>query len=96
MEQSPFDPFPPGWSAGVHKKVQLISGSSPGPLRRDNAQKATVHVKMLLVILTLLHHPHSSQEGRGQKVTAPPPPGRSALQHGVRVEEQGYFLGGNN
>ena len=27
---------------------------------------------------------------------APPPHGRSAHLHGVREEEQGYFLGGNN
>ena len=36
------------------------------------------------------------QVGGGQNGTAPPPPGRSALSLGVRGEEQGYFLGGNN
>ena len=53
-------------------------------------------LRMLLVILAWLLHPHSSRVGRGQKVTAPPPHGRSAHVHGVREEEQGYFLGGNN
>ena len=36
------------------------------------------------------------REGGGQKVTAAPPHGRSALLCGVREEQQGYFLGGNN
>ena len=44
----------------------------------------------------LLLPPDSSQVGGGQNVTAPPPPGRSSLILGVRGEEQGYFLGGND
>ena len=68
---------------------------SPSVISKANQRHlAIVHVKMILVIMVL--HPHSSRTGRGQKVTAPPPYGRSARVHGVRVEEQGYFLGGNN
>ena len=70
---------------------------SPSVISKANqCYLAIVHIRMLLVILAWLLHPHSSRVGRGQKVTAPPPHGRSAHVHGVREEEQGYFLGGNN
>ena len=70
---------------------------SPSVISKANQHHlAIVHVRMLLVILAWLLHPHTSRTGGGQKVTAPPPYGRSARVHGVRVEEQGYFLGGNN
>ena len=39
--------------------------------------------------------PHSSHMGGGQKVTAPPPYGRSARTPGVREEEQTYYIGCN-
>ena len=60
-EQSLFDPSPHGWSAGGGAIV-----ISPSVISKANQRHlAIVHVRMLLVIIAWLLHPHSSHTGAG-------------------------------
>ena len=108
-EQSLFDPFPYGWSPEEENNSIIVLGMGYVKLKYmlecfwsssygSSTRTPAIRERGVCGECTVLKMPSSSSShtGRGQKVTAPPPYGRSAHVHGVREEEQGYFLGGNN